>query len=1072
MRKIDISWAGFNFQVFILVRAISIPEQGQLVDVRQSRFVVTDVKQTQLPARLTMSGLQAAQNSAQHLITLSSVEDDALGQELQVIWELEPGARVYESAELPEPIGFDRPERLDAFLDAVRWGAASVADVRNVQSPFRSGIDIEDYQLDPVVRAVQMPRVNLLIADDVGLGKTIEAGLVAQELMLRQRARRILIICPSALQVQWQEQMQSKFGLDFRIVNSELMKGLRRRRGIHVNPWGHFPRLITSIDFIKRDHPLRLFREILPAEGESLYPRRFDLMIVDEAHNVAPSGSGKYAIDSQRTAAIRLLEPHFEHKLFLTATPHNGYPESFTALLELLDAQRFARGVPPDPTQLQTVMIRRLKQELPPDDFGKPRFPERVLEAIAVHYKPAERQAHQWLQRYTESRRQRIQDDPSELYATEFVLKLLKKRLFSSPEAFHTTLAQHQKSLQEKISGSQRLARPAVGILRRQLEQVEEEFADDAVYEEATEDAIATSTRLFQPITTEEQQLLAQMQDWADQASRLPDAKAQELLDWIQKVLRPSGDWGTKRVIIFTEYRATQKWLFDLLASEGLASDDRLMTLYGGMDSKEREKVKAAFQANPTISPVRILLATDAASEGLDFQNHCSRLIHYEIPWNPNRMEQRNGRVDRHGQRAAAVQIYHFVGRGYEQTAIGTKPGDLEGDLEFLMRAALKVNTIREDLGKVGLVIATQVEEAMLGRRVALNTAIAEQEAQPLRRLMKFERSVQARIEQLKEQLGDTRRELRLTPENITAVVKIGLELADQPGLLPAEVPGGADGGEAYWLPALQGSWANCSEGLAHPHTEEIRPIVFDPDLARGRDGVVLVHLNHRLVQMCLRLLRAEVWSRQDSSKLYRVTARRVPSAALDHPVVVAYGRLVVLGGDQQRLHEEIITAGGELKAGRFSRLNVGQVQQALAAGLPEAVPESFEARLQEAWPGHQAALLRSLTTRMGDRTQGLQKKLAERCEKEVADMSAVLSELRQQIIRELDEPEVEQMELFSSAEKEQLERNLNSLRLRVEQIPQEIEQEAAIIRARFAQPTPRLFPLAVAYLIPQKLIR
>ncbi|EDX86043.1 Helicase conserved C-terminal domain protein [Synechococcus sp. PCC 7335] len=1054
------------------MRAISIPEQGQLVDVRQSRFVVTDVHQTQLPKRLAESGT----SGSQHLITLSSVEDDALGQELQVIWELEPGAHVYEKAELPEPVGFDSPERLDAFLDAVRWGAASVADVRNVQSPFRSGIDIEDYQLDPVVRAVQMPRVNLLIADDVGLGKTIEAGLVAQELILRQRARRILIICPSSLQVQWQEQMRNKFGLDFRIVNSELMKGLRRRRGIHVNPWGHFPRLITSIDFIKRDRPLRLFREILPAEGESLYPRRFDLMIVDEAHNVAPSGSGKYAIDSQRTAAIRLLEPHFEHKLFLTATPHNGYPESFTALLELLDAQRFARGVSPDPVQLQTVMVRRLKQELPPDDFGKARFPERVLEAIAVNYTEEEQQAHQWLQTYTELRRQGAQDNPTELYATEFVLKLLKKRLFSSPEAFRATLVQHQKTLRGERSEKKGLTKPAVGLLRRQLEQIEEEFADDDVYEEVTADAIATSSRLFHAVTPDEQQQLDNMQNWADQASLNPDTKAQELLNWIAEVLRPSGDWGTERVIIFTEYRATQKWLFDLLANEGYAKgkagEERLMTLYGGMDSKEREQAKAAFQAKPEISPVRILLATDAASEGLDLQNHCSRLIHYEIPWNPNRMEQRNGRVDRHGQRADEVSIYHFVAAGFEKTSVGTKPGELAGDLEFLMRAALKVNTIREDLGKVGPVIASQVEEAMLGRRGALDTAVAEKAAQPLRKLLRFERSVQGRIEQLKAQLGDTRRELRLSPENITTVVKIGLDLANQPPLEPVEVPNLK--GKAYQLPALQGSWAECSAGLAHPHTNEIRPIVFDADTARGRDDVVLVHLNHRLVQMCLRLLRAEVWSRQDTRQLYRVTARVVPSAALDHPVVVAYGRLVVLGGDQQRLHEEIITAGGVLKEGRFSRFKtVGQLKEALAAAQvvdgADAVPESM---VQEAWPGHREALLRSLEVRMENRTQGLQNKLAERCEKEVKNMTAVLTELRQQIIAELAEPEVEQMELFSSAEKEQLERNLSSLRLRVEQIPQEIEQEAALIRARFAEPMPRLFPLAVAYLVPQKLIK
>lgn len=230
---------------------------------------------------------------------------------------------------MPDPTGFDPPDQLDAFLDAVRWGASSSADVRTIQAPFRSGIDIEDYQLDPVVRAIQMPRVSLLIADDVGLGKTIEAGMVALELIIRHRTRKILIVCPASLQVQWQEQMRDKFGLDFRIVNSTIMRVLRRSRGIHVNPWNHFPRLITSIDFLKRERPLRLFRELLPGPDEPAFPRKFDMMIVDEAHNCAPSGRGRYATDSMRTQALRLLVPHFEHKLFLTATPHNGYPESF-----------------------------------------------------------------------------------------------------------------------------------------------------------------------------------------------------------------------------------------------------------------------------------------------------------------------------------------------------------------------------------------------------------------------------------------------------------------------------------------------------------------------------------------------------------------------------------------------------------------------------------------------------------------------------------------------------------------------------------------------------------------------
>src|SRR5439155_24993914 len=176
--------------------------------------------------------------------------------------------------------------------DAVRWGAVAATGAPALQSPYRSGIAIEDYQLDPVVRALQMPRVNLLIACDVGLGTTIEDSLVAQELILRHRVRSILVVCPASLQIKWRDEMRDKFGLEFRIVDSEQMRELRRRRGIHVNPWTHFPRLITSIDFLKRERPLRLFREVLPAQGEPIYPRRFDLLILDEAHNVAPAGSG------------------------------------------------------------------------------------------------------------------------------------------------------------------------------------------------------------------------------------------------------------------------------------------------------------------------------------------------------------------------------------------------------------------------------------------------------------------------------------------------------------------------------------------------------------------------------------------------------------------------------------------------------------------------------------------------------------------------------------------------------------------------------------------------------------
>lgn len=1050
---------------------VSPPEQGQLVDIRHRRYVVADVAKGAVPP----SGL-GPYFEPQHLVTLVSVEDDALGEELQVIWELEPGARVHEKMALPTPTGFDEPARLDAFLDAVRWGAASTADVRSLQAPFRSGIDIEDYQLDPVVRAIQMARANLLIADDVGLGKTIEAGLVIQELIVRHRARTVLVVCPSSLQIQWRDQMRDKFGLEFRIVDTDLMKHLRRSRGLHVNPWNHFPRLITSIDYLKRDRPLRLMREIL-SDGQT-YPRKFDILVVDEAHNVAPSGRGKYATDSMRTAAIRLITPHFEHKLFLTATPHNGYQESFTALLELLDSQRFARGVEPDRRQLNAVMVRRLKSELPPHWDGSRRFPERKLKAMEVTYTEAEKQAHRWLRKYTKLRLDNAQDH-TEQYATTFVLKLLKKRLFSSPQAFKLTLEQHVKTLRRAKPDRTRKARPTMSVLQRQVSKMEEDFADDDVFEESTDDAVATATRTFGQLTADEEDLLRKMQEWAASASARPDSKTAELIRWLHETVKPNGKWSDRRVIIFTEYRATQKWLMEILASGGLTSGNRVMMLYGGMDSDKRETIKAAFQARPDQSPVRILLATDAASEGIDLQNHCSRLVHFEIPWNPNRLEQRNGRIDRHGQKADEVLVYHFVSEGYREHSNEpfTKVDDLEAGLEFLMRAAIKINTIREDLGKVGPVIAQQVEEAMLGMRTRLDTSRAEHEAQPIREMLKFDRDLREQIRKLYDQLRECRDELHLSPENIQSVAQIGLQLAGQAPLQETEVEGiwPDPAGKrtrcpVFTLPALRGSWAACAEGLEHPHTREVRPIVFDHDLAAGRDDVVLVHLNHRLVQMCLRLLRAEVWADAGRKRLHRVAARIVPNPALDTPAVVAHARLVLISADSQRLHEQIITAGGRIREGRFSRMNVGEVQNALNAALPDEPTNEVKQRLAGLWPKLEDSLRLALEARMHDRTGGLQKALAERAEKEASDITTILNELRDSILAQLTEEKERQLVLPTMEEKDQRQRDLNSLRARVEHIPAEIKKEVEAIHKRFADPQPRLFPVAVTFLVPKKL--
>lgn len=791
----------------------SAPEPGQLVEVRRRQWIVAEVD---------ASNGHSEARKPQHRLTLSSIDEDGLGEELEVIWEIEPGAHVIERAGLPSITGRDDTERLEAFLDAIRWGAATNADRGFLQAPFRSGVSIEDFQLDPLVRAINMARANLLIADDVGLGKTIEAGLVIQELLLRHRARTVLIVCPASLQEKWRMEMLEKFGLEFKILNTEYVRELRQARGIHANPWISFPRLIASIDWIKSGEPLRMLRDVLPVHAS--YPRKFDILVVDEAHNVAPAASPHYALESQRTRFIRKVAPHFQHHLFLTATPHNGYTESFTSLLELLDDQRFSRNILPDDKQLSQVMVRRLKTDLVDKD-GKPLYPTRNLQALPIPFTAEERALHKLVDAYCTSREKTCREAGAA--GTKFVNRLLKKRLFSSPAAFASTLEKHCATL---AVGKVAKGQDDLGdrILRKAILKAEEDYADDARVEAAQAEAVEEATKRASPLTDDEKGLLTQMRDRAQDAGHKMDSKARAIVEWLEANLKSNGEWNDRRVILFTEYRTTHQWLHQILASHGFGGD-RLAIIHGGMDQDEREKVKAAFQTNPCDAAVRILLATDAASEGIDLQNYCNCLIHVEIPYNPNVMEQRNGRIDRHGQKHDEVLIWHPVDGG--QAA----DDSFGGHKDDIIRALNKLAAMRADMGSVNPVIAPQMAELIEGSIKELDTKEAEARASQAKRFVRAERQLKERIEKLHDRLQETREGFHLTPERICAAVKVGLALEKKPPLIPAELAD-APSGTVFEMPALTGSWARCMEGLRHPHTGKMRPITFDHDVAKGRD--------------------------------------------------------------------------------------------------------------------------------------------------------------------------------------------------------------------------------------------
>ena len=421
-----------------------------------------------------------------------------------------------------------------------------------------------------MVRAIQMPRVNLLIADDVGLGKTIEAGMVKLELVIRHRARRILIVCPASLQVQWRDQMRDKFGLDFRIVDSELMRDLAAEAGHPRQSLEPFP---------PAHHVHRLPQAgTAPAAVQGNLARRRRAALSPPLRHFgrgrSPQLCPRPAVAS--TPPIRcgprpcaLMVPHFEHKLFLTATPHNGYPGEFLGPAGTLDDQRFARGTMPDRKQLGAVMVRRLKSELPPKFDGSPRFPKRVIDPMEVPYTAEEKAVHAALKKYTQAAAReccrqhgedgdRIRADDAEEAA------LLQPRCLC-----HHTGAARKVDPDGQAKDQPRSSPPSASFNGKST-RWKRNTPTIRPAEEATDDAVEAATRLFREPTAEEAALLKQMRDWATTAMAQGDSKVRRAGQaGSRRTSSPNGKWSNIRVIIFTEYRASQNWLQTILATEG-----------------------------------------------------------------------------------------------------------------------------------------------------------------------------------------------------------------------------------------------------------------------------------------------------------------------------------------------------------------------------------------------------------------------------------------------------------------------------------------------------------------------
>jgi SNF2 family DNA or RNA helicase len=1039
-------------------------------------------------------------------LNLSCISDDAQGEKLEVIWDAEIGARVLDEDGW-QNVGKGLPdsaEVLAAYLRTIRWRSATAADRNLLQAPFRAGIRLDAYQLLPLYKALRLPRVNLLIADDVGLGKTIEAGLIARELLLRRRIDFIVIATPPSMTNQWKDELEAKFGLTFEIVDREYLADMRRLRGFSVNPWRTGSRFIISHRLLTDETYTAGLRDTL---GEF---RARALFILDEAHHAAPAAGVRYAIASQLTKYVRELAERFEHRLFLTATPHNGHSNSFSALLEMLDPQRFTRGVEVRPKDLEPVMVRRLKSDL--RRLGED-FPDRVVEAIPIAGLPEdapELALARMLADYGELREKRIATLASRQAAlAKLSFVGLQQRLLSSIAAFGKTLKVHRVTLQRAAEGEQSKLANVVAAQAFVAGPVNEDIAeldledtsaervidkdDTAVAEAASAAGIRDASR---GDITAELKLVDEMLALAERHASQADARVVWLVAWLKANLLQGKAWNRRRLIIFTEWETTRRWLERRLREAFAETDQaegRIAVFSGATGDDRREEVKRAFNSDPDTEPLRILICTDAAREGINLQSWCSDLIHFDLPWNPSRLEQRNGRIDRKLQPAKKIFCRYFR---YEQ-----READIV--LDALVR---KTEVIRTQLGSAGKVIEDRITNRLAesgigkGKAAAIARALTEEnDAERLERgraemddeekvrhdrLLKEQEQLRNALERSRERVGVAPADLKRVAS--AALARAGLDLDRSRGddvgstatfhLDPADP---AFSHEAGWNDAFDdlrlrprkrgerlGDWRR---------NVPIRSIAFEPPvLADKRDApnVVQVHLEHRLVRRLLSRFLAQGFQ----SKLSRVAVILGSGAQVR---VVLMGRLAVYGANAARLHEEIIPvtsiwmeserdrkplrALGE--SGEEKTLN--QLEEALRSG--REAPKTAVARIQALVAQDIGDLTPTLERIAAEQLKNVSVQLTRRGEEEAKSLTELLTRQRTRIVKANAEFDPNQLLLPGVGDEERREREADRRhwQARLARLERELRNEPERLRKSFEVRAHRVEPVGLVYLWP-----
>lgn len=615
---------------------------------------------------------EVADTSSEAFVELFGRSHENQGQRIRVLMGLD--GESIERAEIPPltwtigAAGWD-VRQWKALHDAFRFTLSHSRG--NLASVDWGRLILEPYQLEPLRRIEQLPFPRLLLADDVGLGKTAEAGLILFRLMQKRRADRVLVLCKAQPEPErWQRELTEKFGIETIVMNDHSdFARLRRNVPSHLNAFGYYPRIIMSMHFAARPHILAdLQRDV-----------RWDVVILDEAHHLAERDGGY----KQLAELGRVVAERTEALLLLTATPHDGKGTSYASLIRLLDPYAVVDPEGVDLRLVQPLVVRRLKHEVEKADGS--RFRERRITILDVedYRSKAERSLERGLRSYSKRLARLAKQfeqvgQHNKAFGAAFLGTFFRKRLASSVYACRLSLAERLRTICEKQDQAATRVHKIVAE-QASLFEVAQSERDDALT--TITDEMPSTGSLEELVFADGKTERTIVEDLVQRTSKIAEgqeSKVQALLALLERRL----DKSQEKVVIFTEFRDTLDLLERVLRAQGYGS--MILTYHGGTPPTEREEKRQAFLNDPR---ARIFLATDAASEGINLHKSCNMLIHVEIPWNPNRYEQRNGRIDRYGQ-SQQPEIFLLVAtRSVEQRIAQVVVG--------------KLNRINTELGSV-----------------------------------------------------------------------------------------------------------------------------------------------------------------------------------------------------------------------------------------------------------------------------------------------------------------------------------------------------------------------------------